>query len=112
MGKIDVTPIRNEVWIWYCPEFDPDTNACAVPRTVVTASNGTSQNRYFKRTMVLQEADDSPINTEESAQREEFVGSPTIRVNGRDLQPRVRGRRATHQAKRPGCCQPGPSSTD
>jgi hypothetical protein len=31
------------------------------------------------------------IDTEESAQREEFVGSPTIRVNGRDLQPPVEG---------------------
>jgi hypothetical protein len=27
------------------------------------------------------------INTDAAAQREEFVGSPTIRVDGRDLQP-------------------------
>jgi hypothetical protein len=31
------------------------------------------------------------IDTEESAQREEFVGSPTIRVGGRDVQPPVEG---------------------
>lgn len=27
------------------------------------------------------------IDTEEAAEREEFVGSPTIRVDGRDVQP-------------------------
>jgi hypothetical protein len=27
------------------------------------------------------------IDTDDAAQREAFVGSPTIRVNGRDLQP-------------------------
>jgi hypothetical protein len=27
------------------------------------------------------------IDTDEAAEREEFVGSPTIRVDGRDLQP-------------------------
>jgi 8-oxo-dGTP pyrophosphatase MutT (NUDIX family) len=31
------------------------------------------------------------IDTEESAEREEFVGSPTIRVDGRDVQPPVDG---------------------
>jgi hypothetical protein len=31
------------------------------------------------------------VNTEESAEREEFVGSPTIRVDGRDVQPPVAG---------------------
>jgi hypothetical protein len=29
------------------------------------------------------------VDTEESAEREEFVGSPTIRVDGRDVQPPV-----------------------
>ena len=27
------------------------------------------------------------VDTEDDAEREEFVGSPTIRVNGRDIQP-------------------------
>ncbi len=27
------------------------------------------------------------VDTEQSAEREEFVGSPTIRVDGRDVQP-------------------------
>jgi 8-oxo-dGTP pyrophosphatase MutT (NUDIX family) len=31
------------------------------------------------------------VDTEESAKREEFVGSPTIRVDGRDIQPPVNG---------------------
>ena len=31
------------------------------------------------------------IATEESAAREEFVGSPTVRVNGRDVQPPADG---------------------
>jgi hypothetical protein len=31
------------------------------------------------------------VDTDESAEREEFVGSPTIRVDGRDVQP------ATHE---------------
>jgi hypothetical protein len=31
------------------------------------------------------------IDTDESAEREGFVGSPTIRVEGRDLQPPVAG---------------------
>jgi hypothetical protein len=31
------------------------------------------------------------VDTEASAEREDFVGSPTIRVNGRDVQPPVAG---------------------
>jgi hypothetical protein len=31
------------------------------------------------------------IDSDESAEREEFVGSPTIRVEGRDLQPSAAG---------------------
>ena len=31
------------------------------------------------------------VDTEASAEREDFVGSPTIRVNGRDVQPPVEG---------------------
>jgi hypothetical protein len=31
------------------------------------------------------------VNTEKSAEREEFTGSPTIRVDGRDVQPPVEG---------------------
>jgi hypothetical protein len=31
------------------------------------------------------------VDTEASAEREEFIGSPTIRVNGRDVQPPVDG---------------------
>jgi hypothetical protein len=31
------------------------------------------------------------VDTQESAEREEFVGSPTIRVDGRDIQPPVEG---------------------
>jgi hypothetical protein len=31
------------------------------------------------------------VDTEESAELEEFVGSPTIRVDGRDVQPPVDG---------------------
>jgi hypothetical protein len=31
------------------------------------------------------------VNTEKSAEREEFMGSPTIRVDGRDVQPPVEG---------------------
>jgi hypothetical protein len=31
------------------------------------------------------------VDTDESAAREEFVGSPTIRIDGRDLQPPVEG---------------------
>jgi len=27
------------------------------------------------------------VDTEQSAEREEFVGSPTVRVDGRDVQP-------------------------
>jgi hypothetical protein len=31
------------------------------------------------------------VDTEESAERAEFIGSPTIRVGGRDVQPPVEG---------------------
>jgi hypothetical protein len=31
------------------------------------------------------------VDTEESAERDRFVGSPTIRVDGRDVQPPVEG---------------------
>jgi hypothetical protein len=31
------------------------------------------------------------VDTEVSADREQFVGSPTIRINGRDVQPPMEG---------------------
>jgi hypothetical protein len=31
------------------------------------------------------------IDTEESAGREQFIGSPTIRIDGEDIQPAVEG---------------------
>jgi hypothetical protein len=33
------------------------------------------------------------VRTEEEARRERFLGSPTVQVNGRDIEPQARGRK-------------------
>ena len=56
--KIDRTPIRNDVTIWY---------GAAGSRASVNASNAASIARYGRRSMVIQEASDSPIQTSADA---------------------------------------------
>lgn len=56
--KVDRTFIRNDVAIWYGPDGS---------RALVTDYSPTSVNRYGRRSMVLQEASDSPIQTEADA---------------------------------------------
>lgn len=60
--KIDRTPIRNDVSISFRPGNDT-----GVDRVTVSTYDPESVRRYGRRSMVIQEADDSPINSSDSA---------------------------------------------
>jgi len=67
--KIDRIGVRNEIWVWYRPDNDLGNERAVVLGTYPEPVFDSRTSGYGRRVMVIQEADDSPINSEESAQR-------------------------------------------